>query len=171
MAVITKITITPSPYLKNLLSKLSKSDIDVSRTNAYNNYRLRCFRYWDDRVYTVFYKRLSMGLPVTGQLGKSLRVTYNKPQNAIYHSMASLKHSGSPNESGGKTNDYGRYIRGNVRKMSRGVYNPKLDRKMPHGMTRPVNPQYWKRWTAMYKLYAGKQTKMMYERAFKEVFK
>lgn len=176
---ISRISVKKSPLLKKKLELIEGRGLNLAESPHFEVFKYKCFRYWDNHIYQVFNKRLRLGLPISNQLKYSLRISCSK-NDAISFSMKHLKHSGAPGESGGKTNDYGRYLRGKSDTGGRGTYlqwlfNRKagqyrlFDKKIKRGETKPVNKQYWKRWMFMFKPTITKYTIDMVEKIYKDV--
>lgn len=167
-AVIARIDVKkmPSYYRKK---QILLKGVELADQPEFADFQQQCYQFWDSNIYDVFNKRLSMELPVSYQLMHSLTVK-SSDKNKISFSMRNLTHSGAHGEGGGRTSDYGKYLR-NGTKSSQGLYNPALDRKMRHGTTSGVSPKYWKSWMKMFRPYVQEQAKDMVVRIWRRVGK
>lgn len=177
---ISRISVKKSPSLRRKLDVIEGKGINLAESPHFKGaFILNCLKYWENNIYKVFNKRRRLELPLTGQLGKSLKIAYSQPSQSISFSMKHLRHTGADGESGGKTADYGRYLRGKSEFGGQGtyvqwLYNRKtgerklFDKKIKRGTTRRVNPQYWARWMAMFKPRVRTYAKEMIEKIYKD---
>lgn len=169
---ITRISVRKTPTYKKKMKLLVGGGFHIAESPHFRGtYTLRCLRFWDNNIYRVYNKRHSLQLPTSNQLGKSLRISCS-PNDIISFSMKHLKHSGAPGEGGGKTNNYGPYIRGERTTGGSGTYlmwlynrrsgdHTLFDKKIRGGRTNRVNPEYWDRWMYMFKPMIKKYTVSM----------
>ena len=169
MGTISRIEVRKSPFLKRKMEMIDGAGINIAEHPRFRGkFILQCLKYWENNIYRVYNKRRRLGLPTSNQLGRSLRISCS-PNDTISFSMKHLKHSGDPNEGGGKTNNYGPYLRGKSITGGRGTYVQWLrnrrtgeyrlfDKKIKRGTTKRVNPDYWRRWMRMFRPMITKYT-------------
>lgn len=88
--------------------------------------------YWKSNVYNHMNKRISMGLPVSGELGRALRIKYDPSKMTISFSIAPISR-GSTGISGGATDNYIPYLKKGIPPDNSGMYLRRLDRRIKKG--------------------------------------
>jgi len=192
---MAKSNIVVSYSVKDLVKKIAKlNDLSAKKfvkhleslnesNPQFKKLRKNTQEYWQNNVYKVFNARKStFGLPVSGQLGKSLKASKNK--NEIIFKMKRLTHGKEGGISGGEDWDYGRYLRNDKPSMARikhaqdtetenkGIwlypYNG-IDAKVKSNKEQqPVSPLYWKEWRRKYKNNMTREYKKFVRSVYKE---
>jgi hypothetical protein len=178
MATIRRVKITGDKEVRRKLTTILKKTGQIDQTSEhYGLFLLTNLRFWEESIYDTFDNRLSLHLPTSGQLGKSLRIRCNTANNTINFSMRNLPHSGRAGEGGGYTKDYGKYLR-NGSPPSRGKYiswegevgSGKVDKKvlLDYAYTAGVSKSYWKQWMGKFRPVIRRTFLNMIDMMYKE---
>ena len=178
MAIIRRVKISGDKEVRRKLTTILKKTGEIDQTSEhYGQFLLTNLRFWEGNIYKTFNERISLHLPTSGQLGKSLRIRCDMKKDTINFSMRNLTHSGRAGEGGGYTKDYGKYLR-NGSPPSRGKYiswvgeigQAAIDKKvlLDYATTPGVSESYWKEWMGKFRPVIRRTFLNMIDMMYKE---
>lgn len=162
---MVEVTMRGESNLRNLNKKVMKRFTEhMKKQPEPRQLFVELKQYWKTNIYGVFNRRVSLGLPVSGQLGSAVSFKKESLKDGIYirTKIAKCSHEAEPglpgvarslkNCSGGATDDYIRYLMEGT-SGSDLKYSFALDRKSSviNGRTRGVPASLWQNWVSQFK--------------------
>ena len=173
---MVEVTIRGESNLRNLNKKVMKQFTEhMAKQPEPRQLFVELKQYWKTNIYGVFNRRVSLGLPVSGQLGNAVSFKKESLKDGIYirTKIAKCSHDAEPglpgvarslqNCSGGATDDYTRYLMEGTSgssniylaeiKSNNGVGSIPFDRKSKSsvGRTPGVPASLWQNWVSQFK--------------------